>query len=121
MVTTVPAVKRRPGRQWAALTGAAAAITVYAMPDSSPPYMVVVTRGRNDLWRGLERGLESWALDRVQLIWDRRVGLRRWRPAVPADDRRHGERRCAADLDAFGFVVVSRAEGPCSPCLRVTL
>jgi hypothetical protein len=104
-----------------ALTGAAAAITVYAMLDTPPPYMVVVTRGRNDLWRGLERSLDDWGIDRVQLIWDRRVGLRRWRPAVPADERRHGERRCAADLDAYGFVIVSRVEGQCSPCLRVAL
>jgi hypothetical protein len=105
-----------------ALTGGAAAITVYAMLDAAPsPYMVVVTRGRDDLWRGLERSLENWGLDRVEMIWDRRVDVRRWRPAVPADERRHGERRCAADLDAFGFVVVSRVEGQCSPCLRVAL
>jgi hypothetical protein len=103
------------------LTRASAAITVYAMLDRRSPYIVVVTRGRDDLWRGLERCLESWALDRVELIWDRRVGFRRWRPAVPAGERRHGERRCAADLDSFGFVVVSRVEGQCPPCLRVTL
>jgi hypothetical protein len=91
------------------------------MPAPRTPYLVVVARGRDDLWRSLEWSLESWALDRVELIRDRRVGLRRWRPAVPADERRHGERRCPTDLDAFGFVVVTRVEGQCAPCLRVAL
>jgi hypothetical protein len=103
------------------LTGVAAAITVYAMLGTRPPYMIVVTRGRQDFWRGLERGLESWAVDRVELIWDRRVNLRRWRPAAPAGERRHGERRGTTDLDAFGFVVTSRVEGESVPCLRVSL
>src|SRR5262245_12100761 len=92
-----------------------------AVRDQPSPYLVVVARGRDDLWRGLERSLESWALDRVELIWDRRVAHRRWRPAVPAGERRHGERRCSTDLEAFGFVVASRIESQCSPCLRVTL
>jgi hypothetical protein len=103
------------------LTAALAAITVYAMPEHRSPYLLVVARGRDDLWRGLARGLESWALDRVELLWDRRVGLRRWRPAVPAGERRHGERRGDTGLDAFGFVVTSRVEGQAVPCLRVAL
>jgi hypothetical protein len=104
------------------LTAVVRPITVYAMPDHPSPYLVVVSRGRDDLWRGLERYLEAWALDRVELIWDRRVTHRRWRPAVPAGERRHGERRREADsLDAFGFAVVSRIESQCAPFLRVSL
>jgi hypothetical protein len=103
------------------LTAVSTAITVYAMLGNRSPYIVVVTRGRDDLWRSLERGLESWALDRVELIWDRRVDLRRWRPAAPAGERRHGERRGTTDLDAFGFVVTSRVQGQSIPCLRVSL
>jgi hypothetical protein len=91
------------------------------MPEHRPPYLIVVARGHDHVWRGFERALESWALDRVELIWDRRVTSRRWRPAVPSDERRHGERRRLADLGVFGFAIAPRVEGLSAPCLRVGL
>jgi hypothetical protein len=89
------------------------------MPEARAPYLVVVARGQAQTWESLSHGLGSWALDRVEMLWDRRVGQRRWRPAVPGGERRHGDRRAPTDVDAFGCIVASRVEGTCAPCVRV--
>jgi|SoiMetStandDraft_2_1073263.scaffolds.fasta_scaffold202882_1 hypothetical protein len=42
--------------------------------ESRPPYLIVVARGQSEMWESLSQSLGSWALDRVEMLWDRRVG-----------------------------------------------
>lgn len=89
------------------------------MPETSPPYLVVVARGEAEIWQSLSQSLGGWARDRVEMVWDRRTLERREAQLGPIEERRHGERRCPADLESFGFLVASRHEGKYQPCLRV--
>jgi hypothetical protein len=89
------------------------------MSDQPPSYLIVVARDRADVWHGLETGLDPWAGERVELIWDRRRLERRRSKAPVAWERRHGARRCSFELLRFGFLVSERQEGRCTPCLTV--
>ncbi len=73
-----------------------------------PRYLAVVRHGETEVYRVLKEYLEARGL--VQVVWDRRVGERRFRsaPASEAAERRRSDRRGpASDLSArtLGFFI----------------